>query len=283
MRRAGWSRSARVLVCAALKATGARTAASRCPSSSAVHPQPRLPEALQLISLGHGAADFRTLRRMRQSDHRRDSAARRPEHHRFQGGIESSAFTPAAACWPSGRRLTPAGRGLALRRRSSRMPDQTPRRKRSPPASCTVPAQGGCSMRFRRRCRCKPNADAGRGDRRGLGRPGARSRRICVRPRDVRGPARGARTYERAQGSWQTAACSGTKPGSRRSASRRTSGSSRSPTSCARGRRRDRPSGYRPRHHHVPAVEPHQGEAERVCAPGSARRCANPVGVRERA
>ena len=103
-----------------LEATGARTAASRCPSSSAVHPQPRLPEAFQLISLGHGAADFRILKRMRQSDHRRDSAARRPEHHRFQGWIESSARTPAAACWPSGRRLTPAGCGLALRRRSTR-------------------------------------------------------------------------------------------------------------------------------------------------------------------
>jgi hypothetical protein len=45
-----------------------------------------------------------------RDDRHRSGASRVPE------ASESSAFTPGAACWPSGERLAPPGRGLVLRR-----------------------------------------------------------------------------------------------------------------------------------------------------------------------
>ena len=41
-----------------------------------------------------------------------------PRAAQIPEAIECSAFTPAAACWQSGERLAPPGRGLALRRQA---------------------------------------------------------------------------------------------------------------------------------------------------------------------
>ena len=52
-----------------------------------------------------------------------DPSARLPKSpgaSQIPEATDSSAFTPAAACWASGERLAPPSRGLALRRRSTR-------------------------------------------------------------------------------------------------------------------------------------------------------------------
>ena len=67
------------------------------------------------LVLGNGSAHVGLVGARRDREPwSRSGASQIPE------AIECSAFTPAAACWSSGDRLAPRGRGLALRRRWDR-------------------------------------------------------------------------------------------------------------------------------------------------------------------